>query len=259
MTFLEMAFNTLSRASTPLTANEIWDKGEEFGLAQMVKSKGLTPYNTIAAQLYVDIRDNPNSNFCISSKKPTRFALSSWKSKGLLDVEPIIKKETATYWEKDLHQILSYYAFYYMKVLTKTINDKKTKVATKGKNEWIHPDMVGIDISPIKDLEKDVLSFSKLINQSPSILYSFELKKEIKFSNLREAYFQAVSNSRWANRGYLVFAEIEMNDEELLKELERLSLAYGIGLIKLDVKNPNDSKILFDAKTNETLDWSFIN
>jgi hypothetical protein len=33
------------------------------------------------------------------------------------------------------------------------------------------------------------------------------MKKELNFSNLRESYFQAVSNSSWANEGYLVTAE----------------------------------------------------
>lgn len=261
MTFLEMVNDTLIKAKIPLSANEIWEKGLEFGFAQKVMTKGLTPGNTISAQLYVDIKDNSHSKFCIASKRPTKFALNSWGKviTDILEVPVLPKKEILKYLEKDLHRVLTYFAYNYMDVLTKTINDKYKKAAAKGKNEWMHPDLVGIDISPIKGLSKGVLSFSKQINQTPSSIYSFELKRKIGFSNLRESYFQAVSNSRWANKGYLVFAEIEMDDTELIIELERLSLAYGIGLIKIDINNPDESKILFEAKTNETLEWSFIN
>lgn len=78
-------------------------------------------------------------------------------------------------------------------------------------------------------------------------------------SNLRECYFQAVSNSRWANKGYLVCAEINLNDTELLDELGRLANAYGIGVIKLDLINPDESKVLFEAYYNEAIEWGFIN
>jgi len=49
--------------------------------------------------------------------------------------------------------------------------------------------------------------------------------------------FQAVSNSSWANFGYLVAAEIGGTDT--LKELRMLFAARGIGFIKLDVDNPS--------------------
>lgn len=55
----------------------------------------------------------------------------------------------------------------------------------KGKNEWIHPDLVGLEVSSIKDFSKGVLSFSKQINQTPIGIFSFELKRKIEFSNLR--------------------------------------------------------------------------
>jgi hypothetical protein len=43
-------------------------------------------------------------------------------------------------------------------------------------------------------------------------LTSYEIKKEIKTdSELKEYYFQAVSNSSWANYGYLVAFEVGDN------------------------------------------------
>jgi hypothetical protein len=81
-------------------------------------------------------------------------------------------------------------------------------------------------------------------------LFSFELKKEITFVNLRESFFQTVSNSSWANEGYLVAAEIS-SDEEFRAELRRLSISFGVGVIQ--------SAILFPARTRENLDWNAMN
>ena len=79
-------------------------------------------------------------------------------------------------------------------------------------------------------------------------LFSFELKKELSFSNLKESYFQAVSNSTWANEGYLVvFEEIK---DKVLGELRRLNQSFGIGVIKLESEISN-SKILLPAKERE--------
>ncbi|GAA7711076.1 hypothetical protein HpCOL12_00690 [Helicobacter pylori] len=78
-------------------------------------------------------------------------------------------------------------------------------------------------------------------------LFSFELKKELGFSKLKASYFQAVSNSTWANEGYLVVFEIEY---KVLGELRRLNQSFGIGVIKLESEISN-SKILLPAKERE--------
>ncbi len=79
-------------------------------------------------------------------------------------------------------------------------------------------------------------------------LFSFELKKELSLSNLKESYFQAVSNSTWANEGYLVvFKDI---GDKVLDELRRLNQSFGIGVIKLESEISN-SKILLPAKERE--------
>lgn len=266
MTFLEMIHKTLEQAKSPLTPDEIWEMGQSLGFAQMVGSTGKTPVATVSARLYVDIRDNPNSPFTIISRRPSKFDLKKWHLDKLpLDKieEVVIEHEPKTkifrYKEHDLHQVLAYFAYNYLNALTKTINDKISKSGPKGKNEWLHPDMVGLDISSIKDFSKSVLRFSNQISQTPVNVYSFEIKRSIEFSNLREYYFQAVSNSRWANKGYLVCSEINLNNFELLDELRRLSAAYGIGIIKLDLNNPDESKVLYEATHNEALDWTYIN
>ncbi|GAA7651703.1 hypothetical protein HpHA293_02210 [Helicobacter pylori] len=78
-------------------------------------------------------------------------------------------------------------------------------------------------------------------------LFSFELKKDLSLSVLKESYFQAVSNSSWANEGYLVVKNIK---EDVLDELSRLNQSFGIGVIKLESEISN-SKILLPAKERE--------
>lgn len=83
-------------------------------------------------------------------------------------------------------------------------------------------------------------------------IYSYELKKKIESDyQLKQYYFQALSNSSWANFGFLVAFEIS---EDLHEEMERLNNAFGIGIILMQA---NDSKILFPAKEKE-LDYNTI-
>ena len=88
-------------------------------------------------------------------------------------------------------------------------------------------------------------------------LWSFEVKILINRSNLREAFFQAVSNSSWANFGYLVANEIE--GANTLKELRMLASLHGIGFIKLNAENPSESQILIPAKERSDIDWDTAN
>lgn len=88
--------------------------------------------------------------------------------------------------------------------------------------------------------------------------FSFELKIRLDKSNITEAYFQAVSNSTWANYGYIVVEDYE-NDKVFLENLSRLNNAYGIGLIKLNINNPFKSEIIISSRFNETADINFMN
>lgn len=80
----------------------------------------------------------------------------------------------------------------------------------------------------------------------------------MNFGNLRESFFQTVSNSSWANEGYLVAADIS-RDEEFLTELQRLCSSFGIGVIALDLDDPDATEILYPAKYREYLDWDTMN
>ena len=88
-------------------------------------------------------------------------------------------------------------------------------------------------------------------------LWSFEVKKELNSSNIRSSFFQAVSNSSWANEGYLVATSISTNEVE--EELRMLSALHGIGVILLTPENPTESEILLPAKRKQEPDWQTIN
>jgi len=161
--------------------------------------------------------------------------------------------------EIDLHPYLVKFAFERFGVYCKTINALKS-INTKNKiGKWTNPDIVGLNpvilnLNPLfqKEIQKLGLFSTKVIE-----FYSFELKIRLDKSNITEAYFQAVSNSTWANYGYLVVEDYE-NDKVFLDNLARLNNAYGIGLIKLNIKNPSNSEIIVSARFNETADINFM-
>jgi len=261
MTFLELAEKVLEDIKKPLTANEIWELAKQKGYDQQLRSQGKTPWATLGAQIYVNVRDKTNSKFASVGKRPKRFYLK--KHKTLFNIEEIETEEITEeltekkidFLERDLHPFLSYFAYYHLKCYTKTINHSKSSKKEFG--EWVHPDIVGCYF-PIDEWDTQVLNLSSAIGNTSIKIISFELKRELNLGKLRESFFQCVSNSSWANESYLVAAEIS-NNEDFLSELTRLSSAFGIGVIKLDIEDPNSSEIILPAKTRDNLDWDTIN
>ena len=83
------------------------------------------------------------------------------------------------------------------------------------------------------------------------------MKCKVNYTNFREYYFQAVSNSSWANEGYLVAIDFE-DKEELIEEMLRLNNAFGIGIIKLNVENIEQSEIIIPSRINDSIDWETV-
>ncbi len=257
--FLKLALKVLEETKEPMSANEIWEYSQKQGYTQELTSSGKTPEATLGAQLYA----NPKSKLYFEriGARPIRFIKKEYANN--VNVHKIIeiqyKKETKeckfNYLEKDLHPILVYYLYNYLNIHAKTINH--TKSNKKDYGEWLHPDIVGCYF-PFETWNEQVYKLNKNLSASPVKLYSFELKRELNFSNLRECFFQAVSNSTWANEGYLVTSTMDTS-EEFKYELKRLTNSYGIGIIKLDIKNPNNTDIVYPAKYNDEIDWETIN
>lgn len=170
---------------------------------------------------------------------------------GTTNIKPTMPKKTKTYEERDLHKLLSTY-LKSIDTYSKTIFHEQSN--SKDSNQiWTHPDMIGIKF--LKLQTKASQNFLKSINRVDTFkMSSYELKKEINSdSELKKAFFQAVSNSSWANYGYLV--AFEFNDS-LNDEMTRLNQSFGIGIIKLNA-NPYQSKVLFPAIYRE-LDFKTI-
>lgn len=152
------------------------------------------------------------------------------------------KVKVKSYNERDLHRLLSSY-LKNTKIYSKTIFHEHSKNGKDNNQIWTHPDMVGVKFLNLQT--KVSQNFLKSINRVDTFkLSSYELKKEINSdTELKKAYFQAVSNSSWANYGYLVAFEFS---DSLSDEMERLNQSFGIGIIELNA-NPYQSKILFPA------------
>lgn len=73
--FLDLAEEVLKSVPNPMTYQQVWDSARKAGLNSKVKTKGKTPWHTMGAQLYVDVRDNPDSRFVKVGKRPARFFL----------------------------------------------------------------------------------------------------------------------------------------------------------------------------------------
>ncbi len=149
--------------------------------------------------------------------------------------------KTKTYEERDLHKLLSSY-LKNSETYSKTIFHEQSN--GKDSNQiWTHPDMVGIKFLNLHS--KISQNFLKSINRVDTFkLSSYELKREINSdSELKKAFFQAVSNSSWANYGYLVAFEFS---DSLTEEMARLNQSFGIGIIELNA-NPYQSKVLYQS------------
>lgn len=158
--------------------------------------------------------------------------------------------------EADLYKILASYIHSQHNVFSKRI-DEKTSSNSRGPNgnKWLFPDLVGIEDFG-HDWDTEIKQCVKEYGDKRARLWSFEVKILLNRSNVREAWFQAVSNSSWANFGYLVASEIATDS---IKELRILSAAHGIGVIRLDTKNPAESEILIPARERFDIGWDTCN
>jgi len=260
MTIKEAILKSLEDLHKLLTHNEIYEhimsqKYYDFGDAK-------TPASTISALLGDFIRKNDQRVKRIKGEKSTYLYYLA-KSEQDLNINEIAsditeksgpkqqkKKQTCN--ERDLHKLLSSY-LKNKKIYTKTILHEESKNSKDDHQKWIHPDMIAIEFLNLTS--KVNKAFMKILNKSDTFkLTSYEIKKEINTDyELKKYYFQAVSNSSWANYGYLVALEINDN---LKDEMQRLNESFGIGIIELK-SNPYESEILFQSKFKE-LDFKTI-
>lgn len=139
--------------------------------------------------------------------------------------------------------------------------EEGTSSNTNGKNgnSLLHPDLVALeDLMPQPEWSSDMKEWATNSGARQSKLWSFEVKINVtSISDARESYFQALANSAWANFGYLVATKFS---DKAFHELKILHDLHGIGVIQLDVANPDDDTIVkLPARERENVDWGTCN
>lgn len=245
MTIKEAILETLRRNKKLMNHKEIYNFIKYNNLAEF---KGKTPEATVSAGLGEFIRNNDNRVKRVKTEKSSYLYYFSEYETDIdfnnKKIENKNKNSEYKYKERDLHKLFVTY-LRSEGIFAKTIYHENSYKTSNQK--WVHPDIVGVEFLKLKS--KISSNFLKTIDKNKFFnLYSYELKREIKSDyELKEAYFQALSNSNWSNYGYLVALEINDN---LLDELQRLNQSFGIGFILLN-SYPYQSKILFNARYKE--------
>ena len=159
--------------------------------------------------------------------------------------------------EHDLYPLLIDYLNSEHNLYCMRIDEKKSKnLRGSGGNTWLHPDIVAMQAVD-KEWDELIRTCVKNGDGQSVRLWSFEVKITLNSSNVRKSFFQAVSNSSWANEGYLVATSI--SDNKVEQELRMLSALHGIGVILLNHENPSESEILLPAKSRPEIDWQSVN
>lgn len=157
--------------------------------------------------------------------------------------------------EADLYPLLAHFLWVgpvMNRVYPKRIDEKtSSNNLGPGANEWLHPDMVGLE-DLMAEWQPQIQDCAEKAGDQRARLWSFEVKLRVSRSSVRRDYFQAVSNSSWANFGYLVAKQI---DGDVEAELMMLHGLHGIGVIELDVTSPAESTVLIPARERGAVDW----
>ncbi|GHR98634.1 HrgA protein [Helicobacter pylori] len=275
MTYIELGKKVLEQAGKPLSVKEIFEKACEMGLDKECND-GKILSHSLGSQLGEHNIKEEDKQFYVARKEGKTFfywlksrerefppqETSNAEDDEQSECSGTAEKQKTSFNERDLHKLLVKFLYEnpYFNLQCKTIYHEKCKKDKKGKGEWNYPDIVGVYF-PQNDRHKnykiETLEFLQHTGQNSYKLFSFELKKELSFSNLKASYFQAVSNSSWANEGYLVVFNIDDEVLNELNELRRLNQSFGIGVIKLESEISN-SKILLPAKERE-IDMQTLN
>ncbi|GAA8834923.1 COG2958 family protein [Helicobacter pylori] len=235
-------------------AKELFEKGE---IENMFDYGGNTPDQSVSATIYTALSKGEKLPFKKVQEKPTLIALKSAMNEPVLNTQKPSAPSVKIVHERDLHPFLTYMAINNenLKCYTKTIFHEESSKSIKGTDRWLYPDMVGVRFLHAELSNENLIAFSKKFDTLPVKLVSFELKKEISVNNCRECYFQAISNSSWANEGYLVGHHIDTHNPKLMDLLKRLHASFGIGVI--DLRTDEDkSAILLNAKYKEKIDYT---
>ncbi|GAA7345660.1 HrgA protein [Helicobacter pylori] len=258
---IEIVQSVLEAIKEPIKVTEIYHKAKELfsegEITNMFDYGGNTPHQSVSASIYTALSKGEELPFYKVQEKPVLIALKGVAKEPVLNAQKPSVPSVRIAHERDLHPFLTYMAFHNenLKCYTKTIFHEESLKSPKGMDRWLYPDMVGVRFLHAEWSNENLIAFSKKFDTLPIKLVSFELKKEISVHNCRECYFQAISNSSWANEGYLVGRHIDTHNPQLMDLLKRLHASFGIGVI--DLRTDEDkSAILLNAKYKEKIDYT---
>jgi hypothetical protein len=216
----------------------------EVGGSRTVKAKAMCPQ--------VMTRDKPRPRLFYWGETVVE------KTDSNVAPEPTI--ETVSLTEHSLYPILIDYLSQEEGLLCRRIDEKRSSNNKGlGGNHWLYPDIVALE--PLdKEWDDVVQNCVRHSEGRLTRLWSFEVKKQLNRSNVRECFFQAVSNSSWAHFGYLVATEInEDKQRSVERELQMLCALHGIGVILLDPHDFSNSQTLIPARERTSVDWQSVN
>ena len=246
LTGLQLSEKILRETKRPMTPGAMWEYAVKKGYDKDTGVHGKTPWQTLQAQIYVNIQKREDSVFV--KVAPGIFGLKGLDYTNV--TEPATKnrcEDKAS--ERELHPLLVAYVNSDSHFLghTMTIHHENSVKTGKNAEKWLHPDLVSVRL-PFDDLDQSTIALAKNAGIETIAIFSFEMKKEITGANVREYYFQAVSNSSWANEGYLVAPKIS---DDAMKQLSKLNASFGIGIIKLNTEDVHQSEILMPSREND--------
>lgn len=237
---------------------------EQDFVSQIVAEIGAQKDEIIKKNKKIRWQDKPKPRVYWIDENETTGLVASLVSDELADIEKetaeTIKEHRISLTEQQLYPLLMQYLSAEQKLYCMRVDEKRSsnKYGLNA-NKWLHPDIVAMQ--PIAKDWHELVRTCVLQGDGQSVrLWSFEVKKQLTRSNVREYYFQAVSNSTWANEGYLVCTGIAGDGTE--DELRMLAALHGIGVIVLDVREPLDlanSEIIIPAKQRSDIDWQTVN
>ena len=276
MTYLELTLYALQQLARPAGASEIWGFIEQnrlyaeldsYNPEQGLPSIGKTPWDTFGAVLYVEAK-KPDGKITAQGSRPKLFSLRQTVSGSLKALPlpentavlpPAAQTQQALFHERNLHPLLCKFLAEHplFAAQSRTILHEESGKSQKGADKWLYPDMVGVQFE-YADYEHDSLqAWMRKFDRLPIKIFSFEIKKHLDFGNYKEYFFQAVSNSSWANEGYLVALSVPQ-DSEFREALQKLSQSFGIGIILLDAANLSQSEILSPARYKKQMDYAVM-
>lgn len=280
LSFTQLAILAMKQINRPVTTSELWQFVLQNNLHKRLKTfdeatqlfSGQTPHASFGMHIYTDTQYFE----VVENTKPKQFRLKNHdyddkqnanivaqnREKELLKSAKKAKAKIHFH-ERKLHDLLAYFLknHEYFEAHSKTVFHEESLKGQKGEDKWLYPDMVAVNFEYANYQQNNLFQFINKFDILPIKIYSFEIKKELSFGNYfgnyKEYFFQAVSNSSWANEGYLVALDID-TDDRFIEALQKLSLSFGIGIIHLKLDSILQSRIISPARYKDKMDYSVI-